>query len=598
MSTTRIKEKLSQLVGSQLPEFIQNDYPTFIAFIEAYYRFIEQDQGAFELLQNARSYNDVDSTIPSFIQYFLSTYAKQIPASVLADKKVLVKKIKDLYESKGSDLSFKLLFRIMFDSDVSVRYPYENVLRASDGKWQQKISLRLETVSGDRSNLENKTLRYVSGSVLYNTQIEKTKILTSTLIEVFLNPNQIAPSYSINDNVEVYNDGTLIFVGKIKPTTVGYNVVVAGTDFKVGQIFTLNYAGGVGTLIKITGVNTNGGITSLQFINYGYGYPESPSTFRLELDASKTISETSDILRTITQGFGSAGVVEQISAYNPSSPARYFDTDYVVTDYTGISDTRTFDNSTYFAPVSFGTAKPESTASITFAIGALGKYPGSYYRNDGFLSEADVRLEDALLYQPFAYQTLTELDITEFFSFVKLLVHPAGQNLFNNRLVSLEFDFSSNVLLSPESNIFFEARDTAVISEFEDWLMLKNVSAVENFVEPSDEEDLEVRKPFSDIIDQFTDNDVLGFTKAPSSDVSLTDTIDIFQVAGRFFTNPVIISDPYGSSFNKVINNTDAIVNITDNGSVAISGIADPERYFDTDYVNQIYTSPFVIETF
>lgn len=598
MATTRIKEKLSQIVGSQLPEFIQNDFPTFVAFIESYYKFIEQDQGAYELLQNAKSYADVDTTIPSFIQYFLTNYAKDIPVSVLADKKILVKKIKDLYEAKGSELSFKLLFRIMFDKDVSVRYPYENVLRASDGKWQQKISLRLETVSGDRSNLENKTLRYVSGGILFNTQIEKTKILTSTLIEVFLNPNQIAPSYTLNDNVEVYNDETLVFVGKIKPTTVGYNVVVAGTDFKVGQIFTITFSGGVGTLIKITGVNTNGGVTSLQFINYGYGYPETPSTFQIELDATKSISETSDILRTITQGFGSSGVIEQISAYNPASPARYFDTDYVVTDYTGISDTRTFNNSTFFAPVSFGTTKPESTASITFTIGTLGKYPGSYFRNDGFLSEADVRLEDALLYQPFAYQTLTELDITEFFSFVKLLVHPAGQNLFNNRLVSLDFDFTSNVSISPESNIFFEARDTVGISEFEDLLMLKNVDAIENSVEQLDEEDLEVRKPISDAVNQIIDNNIISPNKGVTSDISVADNIDILQVAGRFILETLIITDPYASSFSKTINNAEAIVNITDNGSVAISGIADPNRYFEADYVNEIYTSLYVIETF
>lgn len=598
MATTRIKEKLSQIVGSQLPEFIQNDFPTFVAFIESYYKFIEQDQGAYELLQNAKSYADVDTTIPSFIQYFLTNYAKDIPVSVLADKKILVKKIKDLYESKGSELSFKLLFRIMFDRNVSVRYPYENVLRASDGKWQQKISLRLETVSGDRSNLENKTLRYVSNGILFNTQIEKTKILTSTLIEVFLNPNQIAPSYALNDNVEIYNDGTLLFVGKIKPTIVSYSIAVSGTDFKVGQIFTITFSGGVGTLIKITGVNTNGGVTSLQFINYGYGYPESPSSFSVELDATKNISETSDILTTLTQGFGSSGVIEQVSAYNPSSPARYFDTDYVVTDYTGISDTRTFNNSTFFAPVSIGTTKPESTASIIFNIGTLGKYPGSYFKNDGFLSEADVRLEDDKLYQPFAYQTQTELDITEFFSFVKLLVHPAGQKLFNNRLVSLDFDFTSNVNISPESNVFFEARDTAIVSESEDWLMLKNVNADENIVEPIDVDDLEVQKPITDVVSEI-DFEVKTTTKPSVIDVSTaSDSFRLLQVGGRFFLETLIIEDPYASSFAKTINNTDSIISVTDNGSVAVSGTADPDRYFDADYVNEIYTMPTIVEIF
>ena len=34
MTTSRIKDKLSQLVGSQLPEFIRSDFPTFVEFIE------------------------------------------------------------------------------------------------------------------------------------------------------------------------------------------------------------------------------------------------------------------------------------------------------------------------------------------------------------------------------------------------------------------------------------------------------------------------------------------------------------------------------------------------------------------------------------
>jgi hypothetical protein len=127
---------------------------------------------------------------------------------------------------------------------------------------------------------------------------------------------------------------------------------------------------------------------------------------------------------------------------------------------------------------------------------------------------------------------------------------------------------------------------------------LKNVDAIENFVEPTDEEDLEVRKPIIDTVDLIRDNNLINVNKGLTSDTSLADNIDILQVAGRFILETLIITDPYASSFTKVINNAEAIVNITDNGSVAISGIADPERYFEADYVNEIYTSLYVIETF
>ena len=96
MTATRLKEKVSTLVRSQLPEFIQSDYSTFVSFLEAYYEFLEQDQNSQELLQNALEYNDIDRTASSFIDYFLKQYLPLIPRSVLADKKLLVKKINDL----------------------------------------------------------------------------------------------------------------------------------------------------------------------------------------------------------------------------------------------------------------------------------------------------------------------------------------------------------------------------------------------------------------------------------------------------------------------------------------------------------------------
>ena len=79
MATTRITEKISLLVESQFPQFIQNDYTTFIEFVEAYYRFLEQDQGALEIVQNAKSYSDIDSTTEAFVNYFLTKTYDSFP---------------------------------------------------------------------------------------------------------------------------------------------------------------------------------------------------------------------------------------------------------------------------------------------------------------------------------------------------------------------------------------------------------------------------------------------------------------------------------------------------------------------------------------
>ena len=43
MASTRLTEKISAIVSSQFPEFIQKDHQTFVEFVELYYKFLEQD---------------------------------------------------------------------------------------------------------------------------------------------------------------------------------------------------------------------------------------------------------------------------------------------------------------------------------------------------------------------------------------------------------------------------------------------------------------------------------------------------------------------------------------------------------------------------
>ena len=143
MTTSRIKNKISAIVSSQLPEFVRNENPIFVSFIEAYYKFVEQDKNSQEIIQNLLLYNDIDSTTEDFIKYFLSNYASILPENIIANKKLAIKRIKDIYESKGSPLSFQLFFRIVFNQEIRVNFPYENVLIPSGGNFLQRRSLRV-----------------------------------------------------------------------------------------------------------------------------------------------------------------------------------------------------------------------------------------------------------------------------------------------------------------------------------------------------------------------------------------------------------------------------------------------------------------------
>jgi hypothetical protein len=128
------RPKVSSIVASQLPEFIRDEYQTFVDFLKAYYEFLETTQ------KDPTTLRDIDTTLDAFITYFKGELAAKIPYSTV-DERFLISRIKDVYLAKGSEASFKFLFRVLFDKDVTLEYPSRQMLRASDGRWNQDVSI-------------------------------------------------------------------------------------------------------------------------------------------------------------------------------------------------------------------------------------------------------------------------------------------------------------------------------------------------------------------------------------------------------------------------------------------------------------------------
>jgi hypothetical protein len=132
--------KTSLLVNRQVPEFIREENPVFISFLEAYYEFLENKQGdelndLTSVAKDLRNISDIDESIDEFETQFFNTFANLVPRDAALDKSTLLKNVLPLYLSKGSERSFKLLFRMLFGQELELKYPKNDILRASDGKW-------------------------------------------------------------------------------------------------------------------------------------------------------------------------------------------------------------------------------------------------------------------------------------------------------------------------------------------------------------------------------------------------------------------------------------------------------------------------------
>ena len=103
---------LKNLSAQQLPEFVRAEYPTFVAFVEAYYEYLD-NQGV-----DLKEVRDIDTTLEDYIKFFKAELAHNYPivSTDTTTERFLLKHIKEQYLAKGSESSYKLLFRLLVHS--------------------------------------------------------------------------------------------------------------------------------------------------------------------------------------------------------------------------------------------------------------------------------------------------------------------------------------------------------------------------------------------------------------------------------------------------------------------------------------------------
>jgi hypothetical protein len=122
-------------IASQFPEFIRNEGPRFVKFVEAYYDQAAQVDEAIYAARRLTENQDIDDATAVLIEYFRREFMANVPTSMLADKRHVTKHIREFYRARGSSDAYRFLFRILFGTEISFFYPGESILRTSDGRW-------------------------------------------------------------------------------------------------------------------------------------------------------------------------------------------------------------------------------------------------------------------------------------------------------------------------------------------------------------------------------------------------------------------------------------------------------------------------------
>jgi hypothetical protein len=230
--------KTSLQIVKQLPEFIQDDsnYQNFVSFVEAYYQWMEtihsanasntivtsSDQGVTHASKNLLNYSDVDHTLDEFVDYFINDFLPYIPKDALTDKRKLLKISKELYNTKGTENSYKFLFRTLYNSSAEIFNTSDTVLKASDGKWVITKSLRIDSLDSNWLLINN--LKIFGETTKSYATIEYSSV-TGSKTEVFI--SNIQRLFNSGEFVRVVDNNNLdvyFLDGKVYIQNQGVNI--------------------------------------------------------------------------------------------------------------------------------------------------------------------------------------------------------------------------------------------------------------------------------------------------------------------------------------------------------------------------------------
>jgi len=574
------RTNLSSVVSRQIPEFIREDYPTFVAFVEAYYEYL-QAQGV-----DLSAVKDIDKTLDKFIVEFKKELAHQLP-QIQGDERFLLAHIKDQYLAKGSEASYKLLFRLLFGKKVQLLYPGTQMLRASDGRWNQEISVFAHVDFGDPLEIVGKLVDIQTENRLIRVLVDRKEDLVGEIDRIVALGGDIYEFFLDKRFFGVLNPGNRIkfqesFQATILPATQTAKIIQPGKNFRVGQVFEVISGTGTGALLKVTGVDDNNGIKYAEFIKFGLGYT---TDFSVSILSSNTVNAaalvslaastsrsgiplaeggTGSIVQTIgdvTGGFEEQGYINSVD---------YFVNEFVNGTYAG-SVLREFSQKSANAAVLF-----DDPSVIQVDLGALVRYPGYYTSNAGFLDDS-IFIQDSRYYQAFSYVIKLDERLSSYKSAVKTMLHPAGMALF------AEFDITNNIDLSVQLESLVKSLGIGLEDDF---TVLANngvIFTIEKVVSdtlstPSDSNfTLATDKALTDSLSTPTESFVQLFTK------SLTDTYSgMSDSGGTTVAFAKALTDIY-SGMSDSLTSRDVSKALTDTSTISESFIQSLNKQADTD---------------
>lgn len=616
------------IVSEQFPEFVRANHPKIIQFIEAYYQWVDQQSiGKIEDVVN------IDTTSSAFIQYFRNQLDKfgLFASTTPLDLKYL-RYIKQIYASKGSEQALLFLLRVAFNNAlVDIRYPSESMLRVSDGQWSQQSFITLRRRVGTLTNTQLNDIKQFS-IILQSTQ---QVIRTTSAVAIEVTPTgevlelrllfDRRPGVVVAIDQEVHvalNNDSVVFEGTVIPSPSRIQVASPGADWVVGQL--IQMPGSIlPTIIRITRINSTGGIVATEIVQHGYDHSDPQTLIATPYRGRPFASVFIDTVpngplpldgdtHTITITDYTDGADEFISGTqsNPG-PIYYFAENYTAETYAGNQAIDVAIQATPIEQEGFDPSIPldrwiASRAALRLEFSPLVHTKGTWLSARGQVSNQNIRLQDNFYYQQFSYVIDSNINPSNYNS-IASTVHPAGMKRFDL------YTLTASLTTEPEVNFAFPfttfnfvetgtvtdatptklftkqptSEQTSISDTNRRWTLTRQLTADTTDVQDSSLARIFTKRPSADSLTVGDSAFAKEFTKRPTSETtSISDSTFLKTVTKALPSDSVTVTENLAIQFDKYLSLQET-VSPTDSGqeSVATSPY-NSESYFAEAYAS------------
>jgi len=390
--------RLSHFINGQIPNFVREDHPVFVAFMEAYFEWLQLSEDGKRISPlTLLDQRDIDESLDSFVSLFREEYLKNFPKELafdqttgaILDERKLMKHIRAFYKAKGTEKAYRFLFQILYNTFAELYYPKKDILRLSDGKWNTVSKIKTTSINGRRIfDYIGGTIsqRAGDGSLLAYAQIKDITQYVQGDVEVTeYTITNLYGSFETNRSVQIRADGQSQTISETVYTIlIGFNIVDTGESLG-------------GNKWKLYKVND----PVILYPKHPYGFPQG----------SGARASVSDV------AYMESPYYERTGESDSSGPVKRF---------------RVIDSGVNYNPCDW-LARVVSVAGRGIEIepifGAVVVNAGMYTDDDGQPSSRK-KLQDNRYYQEFSYVIKTDESYNYWIESIRKLIHPAGMAVF------------------------------------------------------------------------------------------------------------------------------------------------------------------------